>query len=122
MTVVTQTDRPKSVHNRCVIEVFGGIFVLSIGYRIFCWYRGFCHMIESDLLLFLFVYTKTIAYRINKRAGNFMMLESANVLLHITSVLFDSDNTETPPETISDNMLPLLSILFFMRNIKKNFY
>ena len=23
------TDRPKSVRNRCVIEVFGGVFVLS---------------------------------------------------------------------------------------------
>ena len=29
MTVVTPTDRPKSVRNRCVIEVFGGVFVLS---------------------------------------------------------------------------------------------
>ena len=53
MTVVTPTDRPKSVRNRCVIEVFGGLFVLSIGFRIFCWYRGFRHRSESDLLLFL---------------------------------------------------------------------
>ena len=30
MTVVTPTDRHKSVRNRCVIEVFGGVFVLSI--------------------------------------------------------------------------------------------
>ena len=37
MAVVTPTDRPKSVRNRCVIEVFGGVFVLSIGFRIFCW-------------------------------------------------------------------------------------
>ena len=29
MTVFTQTDRLKSVHNRCVIEVFGGVFVSS---------------------------------------------------------------------------------------------
>ena len=29
VTVVTPTDRPKSVRNRCVIEVFGGFFVLS---------------------------------------------------------------------------------------------
>ena len=29
VTIVTQTDRPKSVRNRCVIEVFGGVFVLS---------------------------------------------------------------------------------------------
>ena len=41
MTVVIPTDRPKSVYNRCVIEDFGGIFVLSIGFRIFRWYKGF---------------------------------------------------------------------------------
>ena len=29
MAVVAPTDRPKSVSNRCVIEVFGGDFVLS---------------------------------------------------------------------------------------------
>ena len=30
MAIVTPTDRPKSVRNRCVIEVFGGVFVLSL--------------------------------------------------------------------------------------------
>ena len=29
MTVVTPSDRPKSVRNRCVIEFFGDVFVLS---------------------------------------------------------------------------------------------
>ena len=29
VTVVTLTDRPKSVRNHCVIEVFGGVLVLS---------------------------------------------------------------------------------------------
>ena len=29
MAVVTLTGRPKSVRNRCIIEVFGGVFVLS---------------------------------------------------------------------------------------------
>ena len=29
VTVVLTTDCPKSVRNRCIIEVFGGIFVLS---------------------------------------------------------------------------------------------
>ena len=29
MAIVTPTDRPKSVRNRCVIEVFGVVFVLS---------------------------------------------------------------------------------------------
>ena len=36
MTALTPTDRPKSVRYRCVIEVFGGVFILSIGCRIFC--------------------------------------------------------------------------------------
>ena len=29
------------------------VCVLSFGFRIFCWYRGFCHRTGSDLLLFL---------------------------------------------------------------------
>ena len=29
VAIVTLTDRPKSVRNRCVIEVFGGVFALS---------------------------------------------------------------------------------------------
>ena len=28
MAIVTPIDRPKSVRNRCVIDVFGGAFVL----------------------------------------------------------------------------------------------
>ena len=56
--VVTPTDRPKSVRNRCVIEVFGGVCVLSFGFRISCWYRGFCHRTGSDLFLFLFIIYK----------------------------------------------------------------
>ena len=55
MTVVTQTDLPKSVRNRYEIEVFRGVFVLSINFRIFSLYKGFCHRTESDLLLFLFL-------------------------------------------------------------------
>ena len=33
VTVVTPTDHPKSVRNCCVIEVFGGVFVLWIGFQ-----------------------------------------------------------------------------------------
>ena len=29
VAIVTPTDRPKSVRNRCLIEDFGGVFVLS---------------------------------------------------------------------------------------------
>ena len=56
MTAVTPTDRPKSVHNSCVIKVFGGVFMLS---RCFMdcsvGVGGFCHRTESDLFLFLFL-------------------------------------------------------------------
>ena len=30
MTVFTPIDRPMSVRNRCEIELFGGVFVLSL--------------------------------------------------------------------------------------------
>ena len=38
--------------------------MLSFGFRIFCWYRGFCHRTGSDLLLFLLrsVSTNSITY------------------------------------------------------------
>ena len=39
--VVTPTDRPKSVRDRCVIEVICGVFVLSIGFRFSVGIRGF---------------------------------------------------------------------------------
>ena len=50
---VTPTDRSKSVRNRCVIEVFGGVFVLSRCFLdFFCGCRGFCHRFESGLFHF----------------------------------------------------------------------
>ena len=55
----TPTDRPKSVRNRCVIEVFGGVFyVVTMLCGFFCGCRGFCHRTESDLFLFLLVSNK----------------------------------------------------------------
>ena len=50
MTFVTPTDRPRSVRILCVIEVFGGAFVLSTGFRICCWYRDFRYRTKSGLL------------------------------------------------------------------------
>ena len=53
MAVVTPTDRPKSVRNRCVIELFCGVvFVVTLPFWHFCWCRGFCHRTGSDLFLF----------------------------------------------------------------------
>ena len=58
VAVVTPTDRPKSVCNRCVIEDFDGFFVLSRCFLVlfFCVCRGFCHRTESDLFLFSFTF------------------------------------------------------------------
>ena len=56
VAVVTPTDRPKSVRNRCLIELFCGVVcVVTLPFWHFCWCRGFCHRTESDLFLFLFV-------------------------------------------------------------------
>ena len=57
VAVVTQNDRPKSVRNRCVIELFCGVVcVVTLPFCHFCWCRGFCHRTESDLFLFLFLH------------------------------------------------------------------
>ena len=54
MTALTPTYRPMSVRNRCVIEVFGGVFyVVMLLFGFFCGCRGFCHRTESDLFPFL---------------------------------------------------------------------
>ena len=56
MAVVTSTDRPKSVRNRCLIELFVALFVFfTLPFWHFRGCRGFCHKIESDFLLFVFV-------------------------------------------------------------------
>ena len=58
VAVVAPTDRPKSVRNRCVIELFCGVVcVVTLPFWRFCWCRGFCHGTESDLFLFLLSYT-----------------------------------------------------------------
>ena len=54
VAVVTPTDRPKSVRNCCLIELFCGVVcVATLPLWHFCWYRGFCHRTGSDLLLFV---------------------------------------------------------------------
>ena len=54
VAVVTPTDRPKSVRNCCLIELFCGVLcVATLPLWHFCCYRGFCHRTGSDLLLFV---------------------------------------------------------------------
>ena len=58
-------------HKFCYLVAFLVAFcVLSFGFRIFCWYRGFCHRTGSDLLLFLF-------------APQFKMLSTFKILFKI---------------------------------------
>ena len=60
VTAVAPTDRPKSVRNRCVIEVFGGVFyVATMLFGFFCGFMGVCHRTESDLFL-LSLYALTL--------------------------------------------------------------
>ena len=55
VAVVTPTDRPKSVRNRCLIELFCSVvYVVNLPFWHFRWCRDFCHRTESDLLLFVF--------------------------------------------------------------------
>ena len=59
VAVVTPTDRPKSVRNRCLIELFCGVVcVVTLPFWHFCWCKGFCHRTESDLFLFLLLLKK----------------------------------------------------------------
>ena len=56
VTVVTPTDRPKSVRNCCLIELFCGVVcVVTLSFWHFCLCRGFCHRTGSDLLLFVLI-------------------------------------------------------------------
>ena len=61
VAVVTPTDRPKSVRNRCVIERFCGVVcVVTLPLWHFCWCMGFCHKTESDLFLILFLWNVNV--------------------------------------------------------------
>ena len=63
VAVVTPTDRPKSVRNRCVIELFCDVvYVVILPFWQFCWCRGFCHRTESDLFLFLLMYRLLVRF------------------------------------------------------------
>ena len=57
VAVVTPTDRPKSVCNCCLIELFCGVVcVATLPLWHFCWYRGFCRRTGSDLLPFVYIF------------------------------------------------------------------
>ena len=57
--VVTPTDRHKSVQNRCVMEVYGGILCCQFLFN-FCWHSVFYLRMESDF--FLFLWSQNVLY------------------------------------------------------------
>ena len=63
MAIVTSTDRPKSVRNRCVIEVFGGVFVLSHCFMDFSDGVG-AFVIGMSQSFFFFLYPKLFHVRL----------------------------------------------------------
>ena len=71
VAVVTPTDRPKSVRNRCLIELFCDVVcVVTLPFWHFCWCRGFCHRTESDLFLFLLLVMLRLSPIIDYRSTN----------------------------------------------------
>ena len=74
VAVVILTDRPKSVRNSCVIELFCGVVcVVTLPFRHFCWCMGFCYRTESDPFLFLMEYFETNNWYIVEPAFVFYM-------------------------------------------------
>ena len=89
VAVVTPTDRPKSVRNRCLIELFCGVVcVVALPFWHFCWCRGFCHRIGSDLLLFVL---ESGLYRRNLDFARVLwnaVVEDNYISYHIRNVLY----------------------------------
>ena len=66
MAIVTPTDRPKSVHNRYVIEVFGGVFVLLRCFLDFSVGVGaFVIGLSQIFSFFLFLYNVNVKMTLN---------------------------------------------------------
>ena len=76
VAIVTITDRPSSVRNRCVIEVFDGVFLLSRCFLDFSVCRGLCHRAVSDLFLFLWHF---VLYLSSQRTAVKMHIVSTNI-------------------------------------------
>ena len=70
VAIVTPTDRPKSVHNRSVIELCGVVCDVILPFLHICWCRGFCHRTKSDLFFFSYPLTCFNAFSITSQENN----------------------------------------------------
>ena len=92
VAVVTPTDRPKSVRNRFVIEFFCGVVcVVTLPILHFCWFRGFCHGIESDFVLFLLIKNQ----RNNKNKYSLLQFSKNMCLFLLFYCFLIEDSSET---------------------------
>ena len=86
VAIVTPTDRPKSVHNRCVSQVLVAFFVVTLLFGFFCRCRGFCHRTESDLYLFHFLRIAIYVYgrkvNISRYYGGIGRVKSGQIVLN----------------------------------------
>ena len=56
MTVVNQTEHPKSVRNHCIIEIFDGVLVLSIRFKFSVGIRVFVIGLSQSLSFSLYLF------------------------------------------------------------------
>ena len=93
--VVYPSDRPKSVRNRCVIEVLVAFLCCHIVFGLFCGYRGFFHRTESNLFLFLFGSQMTVIIII------IIFIQELGTLLH--KIRHDNKNKAQHLRHLSQN-------------------
>ena len=94
MTAVTPTDRPKSVRNRCVIKVFGGVF-FYVGTLLF----GFFSVGEGDFVVGLSQIYSVFSYQ-NRTIFLYFKVsqcwwikgpeDTCSIVLRLTSVAFSN--------------------------------
>ena len=93
MALVTPTDLSKSVHNRCVIEVFVGVFVLYLDFFIFDGIGVF--VIGLSLILSFFSLSKFLAFMMSNKFPHPPSSAPLHTLLKLYDVPVDFVNT--PP-------------------------
>ena len=83
---VTPTDRPKSVCNRCVIDVFGRFCVVILLVGFFCGCRGYWHRTRSDIFLFLLQLFKICSILIHINACTSLRTEFHSRIAYGTTI------------------------------------
>ena len=119
VAVVTPTDRPKSIRNCCLIELFCGVVcVVTLSLWHFCWYRGFCHRTGSDLLLFVSIlwlhFVNLVSY--------LRRIVYEEDVLFIKIILLKSDVTSLPLRVVTQLLSLSMLVARSVTAIKRNLY